>query len=331
MARTHCICPEFISKNISDPYVFTNFFMGNLLTSQDQVVFDSYGKLVIEYTDSVKSDENSYTSLKAWIHLLEQKEKIGKLLVVECKKNTDKYDLVFQTIKSAPTTFDKCIIASNNNNYCTYIDEMKKQKISLINLNCLSTEENGLVRKKLSFEELSVDIAWMLHRIARTNSKGTSEDDINDHLRNLLLARKYETKDQTREGISSSGKSAGELDIIIEDNNSIFTIIEAMKLTDLDKSYIKTHYQKLLVNYNPLGIQKSFLITYYKGSNFSSWWTKYHSYISDIEIDNFGFDGPVNIIETVDNETPYSALKKLTQHICVDGEIRTCVHYAIQI
>ena len=76
----------------------------------------------------------------------------------------------------------------------------------------------------------------------------------------------YICGDQQTGGTSLSGKAPGERDIVIKDKNGMDSLIyEGMNLTTLDKtgkSYVNNHITKLLVNYNPMGLRQSVLVTY---------------------------------------------------------------------
>lgn len=330
MPSAYCICPGFIANHISDPLVFNNVFFGALLLSDDQVITDENGRLKLEYGKAVEHDQNAFSLYKIWMNQLEARND-GKWLKTPTIFSSSVEKTVYESISKAVTTFDKNILTSQNERYSPFLEEMKRQRISLFNLqNLTASTVHRVSRRKISFDELSYDIGWVLHRLARTNSKGSTEDDYNDHLRNLLLSSKYEVKDQTREGYSSTGLSAGELDLIVEENGFLFTIIEAMILSSLDASYVDRHYKKVVNNYNPLQANKTFLITYYTGSNFEQWWGRYSAYISSFDSNKFDLDGDVSIFRTDVESTLYPNLKKLTQHFYVDGVHCFCVHYAIK-
>ena len=61
---------------------------------------------------------------------------------------------------------------------------------------------------------------------------------------------KYDVIDQTRRGISSTEKCAGEVDILIEEDGSPVTIIEALNLDSLNTHYLdRTYRQNLQIRY----------------------------------------------------------------------------------
>ncbi|EPG7654311.1 hypothetical protein LQE18_003608, partial [Proteus mirabilis] len=149
-------------------------------------------------------------------------------------------------------------------------------------------------------------------------------------LKMQLESRDYKVKDQSREGESLTKKDKGELDIIIEDGQDLFAIIEALRLKSVDKRVINEHYIKLLKNYNPLGVKNTFLITYYYGASFSSWWDKYTKYISTINKDIFQLD-ELSFTEVKDCTSNYLNIKRLEHYAKINNENFKCIHIAINI
>lgn len=72
-----------------------------------------------------------------------------------------------------------------------------------------------------------------------------TEDQRNDYIRDILDAVGYDVKDQTRRGLSSGGKAAGEVDILIKEYGFPITIIEALNLDSLNKAYLDKHIDKI--------------------------------------------------------------------------------------
>ena len=90
-------------------------------------------------------------------------------------------------------------------------------------------------------------------------------------------------KDQTRRGVSGTGKSPGELDIFITtQDGEPFSIIEALNLSSLKKDYIDLHLKKIFT-YDTNGLQRNYIIVYSEAKKFISLWEKYIDYIPTIE------------------------------------------------
>lgn len=107
----------------------------------------------------------------------------------------------------------------------------------------------------------------------------TSENRINDYFRDMLLAKGYdETKDQTRHGISASGKDAGEVDILLTQNGKEIAIFEGLKLESVRTAYIDEHIDKAIINYNALGTA-TFIVAYVNTGDFESFWERYSNHV----------------------------------------------------
>ncbi|BEM23908.1 hypothetical protein V6294_06330 [Serratia marcescens] len=331
MPSAHCICPDFLSRNISDPMIFQQVFLGSFLTTDDQIILDAEGRLLLEYMESVREEQNAFGFFKTWRALLENRTD-GKILLTPGTTQQNVKSLIIDIVSRAVTTFNKSIVVHDNNNYSPFISELNRQRISLLNLQNISGQNiiNAL-RKKVTYDELDYDLRWILHRLTRLSNRGRTEDDYNDYIRDMMLSKKYEVRDQTREGISSSGLSAGELDLAIEDNGELFSIIEPMKLTSVDSNYINLHYTKLLRNYNPLMVKRTFLITYYEGSRFEDWWVRYQEHIHTLDNNSLNIE-PETVFGNIEiHGTDFPTIKKLIHHFSCGNEHFACIHYAVKL
>ncbi len=126
-----------------------------------------------------------------------------------------------------------------------------------------------------------------------------SENSINDGIRNQL-SMIYDVKDQTRCGVSVSGKNAGEIDVMISDNGNPIAILEGLILDCLSKDYLRSHINKAISNYNPMGCTLVYILIYAKAKDFESFWNKFMDYMKDYEF-------PYDTDETVrELNTPYT-------------------------
>lgn len=333
MYYSHCISPEFLGMHIKNHDTFMSIFMGFFMNSRNQIVLDEGGIIENEYLSKIKDDPLACSLYLVWDKCLKSEGNQGKLLLAKPKSCSSIYDYVVASISCAITTNNKTILTLDNNLYASSISSIQRQRIHLLGLSHLQPDSNQhMVGKKMSFSKLDYDIAWSLERIVRLHRRGDTEDDINDLLREYLLAKEYEVKDQTREGKSTSGKSSGELDIVIEDNKSLFSIIEAMRLEQTNKSYILTHYKKLLDNYNPLNLKRLFLITYYEGKKFDEWWQGYIEYIGTIDYKEINDQHENTTFSNIENiETDFGSVRKANHHGTSNGEHFTIIHYAVKL
>lgn len=333
MYYSHCISPEFLEIHIKNIDTFTKFFMGVLMQPQNQIVLDEAGIIEQQYLLMLQNDKTAFQLYQTWEKAIKSENYQGKLLLSSPSYCNSIHDYIVSSISCAITTNDKTIITTNNNLYSSSLTVLARQRIYLFGISQITPDSyTNIIGKKMSYTKLDYDIAWSLERLVRLHRKGHSEDDLNDLLREYLLAKEYEIKDQTREGISTSGKNAGELDIIVEHNRSLFAILEAMKLNQINRDYITKHYKKMLVNYNPLDIKRLFLITYYDGKKFDDWWDTYTKFVGSIEYTTLNPEAEntnFNKLEKI--ETKFGNVKKLLQHGQANGEQFTIIHYVVKL
>lgn len=142
----------------------------------------------------------------------------------------------------------------------------------------------------------------------------TDEDTRNDYIRDVLRHRGYIIHDQTRIGLGTGGKKAGEVDLEIRRIRSIpWTICEALRIKDGSKNDWMRHLEKLLGNYNQLGAKHLFLLSYVDcpQSKFESLWKDYQNYIPNISTDQF---------QSVMNRFEEIRLEQWNQH----SSVRVC-------
>ena len=173
----------------------------------------------------------------------------------------------------------------------------------------LYDKEKGICTKetdtKIMYEELYKNILWCCERIqADHTSRNAIEDELNDKLRNLLDSRYY-LRDQTRQGVSSRGKQAGEVDILVKTDNFPISLIEALRLSSVNEKYISEHIDKIY-KYDTLGYEYNFIISYVKTSDFYDFYERYRNYIisynypyemTSYDIDNYKQFAEIKTIE----------------------------------
>ena len=144
-----------------------------------------------------------------------------------------------------------------------------------------SSDEDRLNADLTTANDVLNDLAKVSERLSTnaTYKSDTPENSINDYIRDMLLLMGYnEVKDQTRHGISLSGKDAGEVDILISKGGKEIAIFEGLKLKSVDSAYIDNHILKAIVNYNALGTA-TFIVAYISSNNFESFWNRYTDYL----------------------------------------------------
>lgn len=135
------------------------------------------------------------------------------------------------------------------------------------------------IEKNNQQNNLYSDILFCCQKIQANNYyKNALENRINDAMRDLLDALGHDVTDQTRQGTSSGGIEAGEVDLLVKLDKLKFAIIEALKLESIVEKNISTHIDKIY-GYDTLGCEYNYLIVYAKCKNFSQFWEKYRSFI----------------------------------------------------
>ena len=152
-----------------------------------------------------------------------------------------------------------------------------------------------------------------------------TEDQRNDYIRDILETAGYDIKDQTRRGLSPSGKAAGEVDILIKHNNFPVTIIEALNLTSLNTSYLDSHIDKIY-GYDTAGNAFNIILTYVMVVNFADFCNKYIEHIKgykypfeiisveeDVDINKVSYSD-IKVIKTLHNR---NGIETVLYHVCV--------------
>lgn len=178
-----------------------------------------------------------------------------------------------------------------------------------------------------SKDKLLRDIFLACVKLQRNNLyRNVSEDERNDYLRDLLETNGYHVKDQTRQGVSNSGKASGEIDILIQDNGLPLAIIEALNLSSLNRSYLNMHLDKIY-KYDTLGNAFNFVLSYVKVADFGVFWSKYCQHIKE-HIYPYKL---ISIDESIDNEYKYSDIRLVVTKHNRNGRETLLYHICIKI
>lgn len=191
------------------------------------------------------------------------------------------------------------------------------------------SEGTSLLSDELESEPIKkfIDILYQICVKLQGNSKyiDASEDERYDYIRDMLdWEEEYVIKDQTRRGLSASGVSSGEIDILVEMDNYPFTVIEELNLNSLNKDYLGKHLDKIYT-YDTTGDYFNVCLVYAECKEFASFWEKYCDFVkrykypyplvtSDESIDQKYVGSEIRIMTTTHNRSG-----KLTRlyHICV--------------
>lgn len=152
-----------------------------------------------------------------------------------------------------------------------------------------------------------------------------TEDQRNDYIRDILDTAGYDVKDQTRRGLSPSGKAAGEIDILIKQDDFPLTIIEALNLDSLNTIYLDKHIDKIY-NYDTAGNKFNIILSYVTVADFVTFCNKYFQHIKthdypfkmmfidgDIVLEDISYSD-IKIMKTVHNRNNFETV---LYHVCV--------------
>ncbi|WP_302932276.1 hypothetical protein [uncultured Ruminococcus sp.] len=190
-------------------------------------------------------------------------------------------------------------------------------------------EGTSLLSDELESESIKkfVETLYKICIKLQGNSKyiDASEDERNDYIRDMLdREEEYVIKDQTRRGLSASGASAGEIDILVEKDSYPFTVVEALILKSLNKDYLGKHLDKIYT-YDTTGNLFNVCLVYAECKKFASFWEKYCDFVeqynypyplitSDENIDQEYTGSEIRIMITTHNR---SGKQTKLYHICV--------------
>lgn len=159
--------------------------------------------------------------------------------------------------------------------------------LKLYHIDSATTDDNPMY----SLDKVLNDLIEVSSRMLERKYQKKIEDLINDDLVDLLRTKGHSISDQTRSGMSSSGKGAGELDIMIRRANGIpVTIIECFRLESCGSKNVVVveHINKLLSKYDTHELKRKFIVVLGEATRFDNLWVNYQEYIKNLN-NNIGF------------------------------------------
>ena len=336
-ARLNNSQPEFdlsyYKKGFCVRFDYTSFLKRNILS-----------QLIVKLHYMIDKDSNKYwkrgvflryKSSKAVIILDEFEKNIDIYISGECPSSLELKSIITSEIKminSERYEVEELIAIKDGNEIISYEDY--DFLLDLLENN--ETETHIKVRDKITKKTKSkkVNIKELIYGIKKTvdnfdfdnftlklKSKliiisesrrvvfKENENLITTRLRDLLFGGEYSVADQSLGGESFSGKSEGERDIVIrDDNGESKTIIESLCLSYVDKGEIDKHINKLISNYDTSGHKKNYIVVYAKSKSFDDFFYNYECYISlrcDIcaHLDELTKDSKnIKILESIHNQ-----------------------------
>lgn len=235
-------------------------------------------KLDIALIDKIKAEERYWENDRNYIlEIIVDYEEYYNFLFEDHDFLPSSVERMLTFYLRTPKLFETFYPGVDLNEYYEFMPKDLKERYDDINeKNQYNTYEDIEL-----FEKLNEDILLCCERIqARNYYKNASENEMNDQIRDLLWALKYDVRDQTRQGTSAGGKQAGNVDLLIVNGNMPISLIEALKLDSVLEDYISLHIDKIY-NYDTLGYECNYLIAYVKTKSFKAFWDRYLYFIKE--------------------------------------------------
>ncbi|MBC5833654.1 GTP-binding protein [Flavobacterium sp. F372] len=186
-----------------------------------------------------------------------------------------------------------------------------------------------------SLDKILNDLIEVGSRILERKFQKKIEDLVNDDIVDLLRTKGHNISDQTRSGLSGSGKGAGELDIMIRMNNGIpITIIECFRLESCGSknSVVAEHLTKLLSKYDTHELKRKFIVVFGEAERFDNLWTNYIQYIKDLNSNNdYGEKYPLSGFSVRDDLHSFANMKVGISRHDNNGESVEVVHVMLNM
>jgi cob(I)alamin adenosyltransferase len=245
-------------------------------------------RILIDYFVFFKEEKVPVAKNNIIIYSLISREPIAFIIKIwELLQNDIKYKHLLKELEQLE---NKNI--SDSATYCLLKISEKKEKKKLTNddlnenvtgavVNHRELNQNINTQKdKITFnyKELLDNLILIAKQILKNlNSiEFEKENAINDKFISGLELQKYNVAGENRVN------NANERDIIIKDENqSEKAIVEALRITSIQKDYIKEHYDKLIGRYDVMGHSVGYLLIYVKNQNFEERWKGYKAYLSE--------------------------------------------------
>ncbi len=244
---------------------------------QENIIFKEYGIRPSEIAYSIAAVSN--TDFNMGYIIIGAKYEKGEMSVNGISRSIQMTNIIQAAVKqlNCEPKIKHSMQSLNGNNVCVIEVEDSNKIVTLESdspsekTSTVSPEEKTFIGKlfsacvKLQRNPLFID---------------ASEDQRNDFIRDLLETGEYQVKDQTRQGLSASGVSTGEVDLLVQYNELPLCIVEALNLSSLNKAYLNLHLDKLYT-YDTLGNKFNVVLSYVTIGNFGAFWERYLTHIKE--------------------------------------------------
>jgi len=186
-----------------------------------------------------------------------------------------------------------------------------------------------------SLDKILNDLIEVGSRILERKFQKKIEDLVNDDIVDLLRTKGHNVADQTRSGISGSGKGSGELDIMIRMNNGIpVTIIECFRLESCGSKnvVVAEHLAKLLSKYDTHELKRKFIVVFGEAERFDNLWINYSEYIKNLNSNyDYGDKYPLSGFSIRDDLHSFANMKVGISRHENNGETVEVVHLMLNM
>ena len=195
---------------------------------------------------------------------VETDENVGKVLLALLDERDTRFQSRIENGDIESDPFEK------------FSQDLRAAAISMIGGQQYASNEERLNADLAAARAVLNDMTQICERLC-TNAlytQNTNEDLITDYIRDNFKSMGYgQVLDQTRHGLSDSGKDASRVDLILGKDNKEVALIEALRLSSVDAGNIKMHIDKAVTNYNALGTP-TFLLIYAGAPDFGAFWSR---------------------------------------------------------
>ncbi len=297
--------------------------MEALLHRRHSIFLDNQNLLMGEYTKLLSQDVNSFSLCTLIEYGLNESQK----LISPVSSRNIGSEFLLEILVGFDTTDRKFLASPNRTNHNSLIPRLRQQNISEIYPHNFSLSYNANLHRAFHINEFKAELEHSIY-LVMGERKGKLENEYNTTLANCLRAKRYVVLDQTLHGRSLSGLSMGSLDLVIEDG-TFKTIIEPLRLSGMESVPFYTHLNKLLDNYNPLRIEHTFLVTYYRGlrSKFLEFIDDYKERLDSLDLSQLNQSSSWNFNESNNIESSYASLHVIEQTGTINNSPFKCTHY----
>ena len=212
-------------------------------------------------------------------------KKLRRFVEIESDENVGKVLLALLDERDAHIQSRIEIVDIDSDPFEKFSQDLRAAAISMIGGQQYASNEERLNADLATARAVLDDMTQICERLC-TNAlytQNTNEDLITDYIRDNFKSMGYgQVLDQTRHGLSDSGKDASRVDLILEKDNKEVALIEALRLSSVATGKIKEHIDKAVTNYNALGTP-TFILAYVATSDFSSFWDRYYNYLCNYD------------------------------------------------